>query len=64
MAAIVDLADNWLNLKRLELGVYADKARASALYERFGFEREGIGRAYGWRAGAWADSLAMARRRL
>jgi putative acetyltransferase len=64
MAAIVDLADNWLQLKRLELGVYADNARAIALYERFGFEREGLSRAYAWRDGAYVDSLAMARLRL
>jgi putative acetyltransferase len=64
MAAVVELADNWLQLKRLELGVYADNARAIALYERFGFEREGVYRAYAWRNGAYADSLAMARLRL
>ena len=64
MKAAIDLADNWLNLKRLELVVYADNARAIALYERFGFEREGLNRAYAWRAGAYADSLMMARLRL
>lgn len=64
MAAIVDLADNWLQLKRLELGVYTDNARAIALYERFGFEREGVNRAYAWRNGEYVDSLAMARLRL
>jgi putative acetyltransferase len=64
MAAVVDLADNWLQLKRLELGVYADNARAIALYERFGFEREGLNRAYAWRDGAYADSLMMARLKL
>ena len=64
MAAIVDLADNWLQLKRLELSVYADNARAIALYERFGFEREGLSRAYAWRDGQFVDSLAMARLRL
>jgi putative acetyltransferase len=64
MAAVVELADNWLQLKRLELGVYADNARAIALYERFGFEREGRYVAYAWRNGAYADSLAMARLRL
>ena len=64
MAACVDLADNWLQLKRLELGVYADNARAIALYERFGFEREGVYRAYAWRNGQYVDSLAMARLRL
>jgi putative acetyltransferase len=64
MAAAVDLADNWLQIRRLELSVYADNARAIALYERFGFEREGFHRAYSWRNGAWADSISMARLRL
>jgi putative acetyltransferase len=64
MAAIIDLADNWLQLKRLELGVYADNTRAIALYERFGFEPEGVNRAYAWRDGAYVDSLMMARLRL
>lgn len=61
MAALVDQADRWLNIKRLELNVYADNARAIALYERFGFEREGLFRAYAWRDGAYVDSVAMAR---
>lgn len=64
MAAIVDLADRWWNVTRLELDVYADNARAIALYERFGFEREGLLRAYAWRDGEYVDSLAMARLRL
>jgi putative acetyltransferase len=64
MAAVVDLADNWLQVKRLELSVYADNARAIALYERFGFEREGFHRAYSWRNGAFVDSISMARLRL
>ena len=64
LAAAVDLADNWLQLKRLELGVYTDNTRAIALYERFGFEREGVNRAFAWRNGEFVDSLAMARLRL
>jgi putative acetyltransferase len=64
VAAVVDMADNWLNLKRVELSVYADNARAIALYERFGFEREGLLRAFAWRNGAYADALTMARLRL
>jgi putative acetyltransferase len=62
--AALDLADRWWNLKRLELWVYADNARAVALYERFGFEREGLHRAYAYRDGEYADCLAMARLRL
>jgi putative acetyltransferase len=64
MAAVVDLAERWWNVRRLELHVYADNARAIALYERFGFEREGLMRAYAWRDGEYVDSLAMARLRL
>jgi putative acetyltransferase len=61
LAAAVDLAERWWNIKRLELNVYADNARAIALYERFGFQREGLHRAYAWRDGAYVDSLSMAR---
>lgn len=39
---IVDAADNWLGFRRLELAVFADNAPAIRLYEKFGFEREGI----------------------
>ena len=63
VAAVVETADSWWNIKRLELDVYADNARAIALYERFGFEREGLRRAYAWRDGDYVDSLAMARLR-
>ncbi|MDO8379175.1 GNAT family N-acetyltransferase [Phenylobacterium sp.] len=63
MAAIIGQADNWLNLTRLELNVWSDNGRAIALYERFGFEREGLFRNYAWRDGAYADSIAMARLR-
>lgn len=64
LAAIVELADRWWNIRRLELNVYADNLPAIALYESFGFEREGLLRAYAWRDGAFVDSLAMARLRL
>jgi len=61
MAAAIDLADRWLNLKRLQLQVWVDNAPAIALYEKFGFEREGVLRAEGFRDGAYVDTLAMAR---
>lgn len=64
LAAAIDLADNWFNLRRLELSVYADNGHAIGLYERFGFEREGLLRAYAWRNGAYVDALTMARVRL
>ncbi|MEZ5829719.1 MAG: GNAT family N-acetyltransferase [Dongiaceae bacterium] len=61
MDAMLDLADNWLGLRRLELNVHADNARAIALYRKFGFEVEGTHRAYALRDGAYVDSLSMAR---
>ena len=35
------IADDWLDLRRIELTVYVDDARAIALYERNGFRVEG-----------------------
>lgn len=61
LAAAVDLADNWYNLRRLELEVYTDNAPAIRLYESFGFEIEGTLRAFGFRLGEYVDAYAMAR---
>lgn len=63
MRACIDLADNWLNLTRLELEVYTDNEPAIRLYERFGFEREGTLRQHAYRAGQYVDSYLMARLR-
>ena len=63
MRAIVDLADNWLNLTRLELEVYADNQAAIRLYERFGFEVEGRLRQHALRDGQFVDSIVMGRLR-
>lgn len=63
MKALIDLADNWLNVSRLELTVFADNARAIALYKKFGFVLEGTHRAYALRAGRYVDAHAMARLR-
>ncbi len=63
LAAIVDLADNWYNLRRLELEVFAENAAGIALYRKFGFEVEGVYRKYAYREGAFVDALAMARLR-
>ena len=63
MRAGLDLADNWLNLTRLELEVYTDNEPAVRLYERFGFEREGLLRQHAYRDGRYVDAYAMARLR-
>ncbi len=57
----LDLADNWLNLSRVELTVYTDNAAGIALYEKFGFEREGTHRRYAFRGGEYVDAYSMAR---
>ncbi|UGX86941.1 GNAT family N-acetyltransferase [Phyllobacterium meliloti] len=59
--ALIDAADNWLNIRRLELTVYTDNSRAISLYEKCGFEREGIHRDYAFKDGRFVDALAMAR---
>ena len=51
MAALVDVADNWLDLKRLELKVYVDSAPAIRLYQKVGFEVEGTYRGDAFGAG-------------
>jgi putative acetyltransferase len=61
MKALLDWADSWAGLLRIELTVYTDNTRAIALYERFGFVHEGTHRAYALRAGCYVDAHAMAR---
>jgi putative acetyltransferase len=61
MAAMVDLADNWLNLVRIELTVYTDNAAAVGLYQKFGFAIEGTLRRYAFRDGEYVDAYTMAR---
>jgi putative acetyltransferase len=61
MITALDLADNWLNLVRLELDVYADNERAINLYKRFDFEVEGRKHLDAFRGGSYIDSYIMAR---
>ncbi len=61
MDAALDLADHWINLSRLELTVFCDNAPAIALYEKFGFVREGLLKRYAFRDGAYEDVITMAR---
>ncbi|MGY2262935.1 GNAT family N-acetyltransferase [Pseudomonas sp. SDO55104_S430] len=63
LAAALDIADNWMNLRRIELTVYVDNEAAIGLYRKFGFETEGVLRDYGLRDGKWVDVLSMARLR-
>jgi len=63
LATALDIADNWMNLQRVELSVYADNEAAIGLYRKFGFEAEGLFRDYAVRDGRLVDTLSMARLR-
>lgn len=61
MEAAIDLADNYLNLVRIELEVTPDNERALALYRKYGFQEEGRRRKSAFRGGEYIDTLVMAR---
>ncbi|WP_195988429.1 GNAT family N-acetyltransferase [Clostridium sp. D53t1_180928_C8] len=61
METVIDLADNWLMLKRLELGVFTDNIRALKLYKAFGFEIEGTKKLSAIRNGEYIDEYIMGR---
>jgi putative acetyltransferase len=63
MEAAVDMADRWLNLRRLELDVYTDNAAGIRLYKKFGFVIEGTLAQFAFRDGVYVDAHAMARLR-
>lgn len=58
---LLDWADNWAGVLRVELTVHADNDRAIALYRAMGFEEEGRHRAYAMKDGRYIDALCMAR---
>jgi putative acetyltransferase len=61
LAALIEAAERWHGIRRLELSVYTDNLPAIALYRRFGFVHEGTMRAMALRDGVLVDSHAMAR---
>lgn len=61
MEEAVNLADNWLNLIRLELTVYTDNDVAVHLYKKLGFEIEGERKFAAYKRGQYADLYTMAR---
>ncbi|MDC7703608.1 GNAT family N-acetyltransferase [Vogesella indigofera] len=63
LSAVLDYADNWLDLKRIELDAVHDNHGAIALYERYGFVHEGVARGFNLREGVYEDAVLMARLR-
>ncbi|PHN28594.1 GNAT family N-acetyltransferase [Pseudomonas sp. ICMP 561] len=61
LTALLEVADNWMKLRRVELMVYSDNQAAVILYEKLGFETEGLLRDYAVRDGQFTDALTMAR---
>ncbi|WP_319531936.1 GNAT family N-acetyltransferase [uncultured Cohaesibacter sp.] len=61
MGSMVDLADRWLQLTRLQLYVWSGNDSAVRLYESFGFEVEGRLRHFVFVDGDYRDALIMAR---
>jgi putative acetyltransferase len=59
--AILDLADRWMGLRRVQLEVYSDNERAQALYRKHGFEIEGVQRLVAFRRGTFVDAIVMSR---
>ncbi len=58
---IIDIADNWLAIKRLELTVFAENQPAVHLYQQYGFLVEGTLKSYAYRDGDYRDAYTMAR---
>ncbi|GAC16672.1 GNAT family N-acetyltransferase [Aliiglaciecola lipolytica] len=61
LKAAIELLENWLAVTRIELEVYTDNAHAVALYEKFGFKKEGTAKQYAFRNGEYVDVFLMAR---
>jgi putative acetyltransferase len=61
LQAAVELADHWLNLRRLELTVCVDNEPAVRLYKKCGFVIEGTLRQHTFREGQYVDVYYMAR---
>lgn len=63
LSQLLELADKWLLLKRVELEVAAENDRAVHLYESLGFEREGVKKYATITDGRYTDIIVMGRYR-
>lgn len=58
---VIDLADNWLQVKRIQIEVNSDNDVAIACYKKFGFEIEGEAKCSAFRDGEYINTYFMAR---
>ena len=61
MRVCLDMADNWLNIHRMELEVFVDNEPAIRLYKKFGYVIEGQLTDFAFRDGEYADVYMMGR---
>ena len=61
MKAAIELCDNWLNVRRIELQVFQDNERAISLYRKHGFKKEGELVDFGFKFGKYVNAYSMAR---
>jgi len=61
MAAVTDLADNWLQIRRLQLIAWTSNDHALRLYQGFGFELEGVMPEFAFYKGRYIDGQMMSR---
>lgn len=61
LQSVLDLADNWLAVTRIELEVYTDNESAIQLYKKHGFVTEGRAKNYAFRNGEYVDVFLMAK---
>ncbi|WP_114765508.1 GNAT family N-acetyltransferase [Vibrio rhodolitus] len=58
---VLDLADNWLQIKRIQIEVNVDNHAAIACYKKFGFVVEGEAECSVFRDGEYVNTYYMAR---
>ena len=61
MTNLIDIADNWLMLVRIELGAFTENEKAINLYKSLGFQIEGTKKYAIIRNGKYDDEYLMAR---
>jgi L-phenylalanine/L-methionine N-acetyltransferase len=61
MKGLLDLADQWIGLVRVDLESFAENERAIAMYLRFGFVEEGRQKKAYFIDGKLCDAILMAR---